>query len=135
VGGPYNYPLGTWQELNWYPEYSESQFFDFCSNVTNINAPANITAIDHALAKYSNGEPWVNLGNYATYFQQAFLPLCTSGRIDSTDTGCFSTQNREFSHVLKSFANNRTETFYADPTNGAQEGSRSYLYTSNSPCQ
>ncbi|KAF4635431.1 hypothetical protein G7Y89_g2660 [Cudoniella acicularis] len=58
IGGPFNYPLDTWQELNWYPAYSGNQFFDFCSNVTNIDAPANVTAIDHALAKYTNGEPW-----------------------------------------------------------------------------
>lgn len=64
---------------------------DFCGNVTNIDAPVNVTAIDYALAKYTNGEPWTNLGNYATYFQEAFLPLCTSGDIDSTE--CFSTQN------------------------------------------
>ena len=37
--------------------------------------------------------------------------MCTTGRIDSTDPGCFSTQN---------------QTFYADVSNGA---ARSYLYS------
>lgn len=86
-----NYPKDTWQELNWYPAYSAPDFFQFCSNVTNINAPASVTAIDNALAKYTHGKPWVNLGNYAEYFKREFLPLCPSGDYDSTS--CFGTQN------------------------------------------
>jgi hypothetical protein len=93
VGGPMNYPTSTWQELNWYPDYSSPDFFDFCNNVTNIDAPANVTAIDKALAKYTHGAPWTNLGNYATYFKKYFLPLCPSGNYDSPF--CFGTQNGE----------------------------------------
>ncbi|RDL38322.1 uncharacterized protein BP5553_02662 [Venustampulla echinocandica] len=111
IGGPMNYPKDTWQELNWYPAYSAPDFFDFCSNVTNINAPASVTAFDNALAKYTHGKPWVNLGNYADFFKKAFLPLCPSGDYDSTS--CFGTQNA---------------SFWADESNGP---GRSYLYTSN----
>lgn len=111
IGGPMNYPTNTWQELNWYPAYSGPDFFNFCSNVTNINAPSSVTAIDYSLAKYTNGEPWVNLGNYANYFKQAFLPLCLDGNYDSTDPGCFGTQNA---------------SFWADPENTSV---RSYLYS------
>lgn len=104
-----NYPTNTWQELNWYPAYSGPDFFDFCSNVTNADAPANVTAVDYALAKYTNGKPWTNLGNYANYFKEAFLPLCPSG--DYNSVSCFGTQN---------------QTYWADTSNSAL---RSYLYT------
>jgi len=86
-----NYPTSTWQELNWYPAYSAPDFFNFCSNVTNIYPPSSVTEIDYALANYTNGEPWVNLGNYATYFINNFIPLCDGAPIDSTE--CFGTQN------------------------------------------
>ncbi|CAG8952089.1 hypothetical protein HYFRA_00000827 [Hymenoscyphus fraxineus] len=111
IGGPMNYPTATWQELNWYPAYSSDNFFNFCNNVTNIDAPANITSVDYALAKYTDGEPWVNLGNYAAYFKKNFLPLCSSGDYDSSIGGCFGTQN---------------ETYWANPSNS---GGRSYLWT------
>ncbi|KAL6717533.1 hypothetical protein ACLMJK_005448 [Lecanora helva] len=109
LGGPMNYPTSTWQELNWNSSYGSRDFFDFCSNVTNIYAPANITAVDNALNEYSNGEAWTNLGNYAHYVKQTILPLCKGAPIDSTS--CFGTQN---------------QTFYADTTNSAE---RSYLYS------
>lgn len=111
IGGPMNYPTNTWQELNWNETYGSDDFWDFCSNVTNINPLKNISNIDTALSKYSNGEAWVGLGSYANYIKQVLVPQCSSGRIDSTDPGCFGTQN---------------QTFYADATNG---GSRSYLYS------
>jgi hypothetical protein len=111
IGGPMNYPTNTWQELNWSPLYGSEDFWHFCSNVTDLNPPKNVSSVDTALAKYSNGDAWVGLGSYAEYVKQILLPACESGRIDSTDPGCFSTQN---------------ETFYADPTNGA---ARSYLYS------
>ena len=101
VGGPLSYPTNSWQELNWYPAYSWNDFFDFCSNVTNINAPANITAVDSALVKYSNGDPWTNLGNYANYIKQAILPLCSSADYDSPE--CFGTQNGLSRDHLRSF--------------------------------
>lgn len=106
-----NYPTNTWQELNWSELYGSSDFFNFCSNVTNPSPPENISSIDTALSQYSNGEAWTGLGNYASYVKNTLLPLCTTGRINSTDPGCFSTQN---------------QTYYADPTNGA---ARSYLYS------
>jgi hypothetical protein len=104
-----NYPTATWQELNWNPAYSYPDFFDFCSNVTDFNSPSNITAIDYVLANYTKGEPWINLGNYATYFKKNFLPLCPSGDFDSTS--CFGTQS---------------QSFWA---NTANSDGRSYLYT------
>ena len=110
IGGPMNYPTNTWQELNWNSTYGSQDFFHFCSNVTNLDAPSNITAIDTALSKYSNGLAWTNLGNYAQYVKQTLLPLCADG-IPIDSTSCFGTQN---------------QTFYADTTNSA---SRSYLYS------
>jgi hypothetical protein len=86
-----NYPTNTWQELNWDPNQGSEDFFNFCRNVTNIDAPANITAVDNILANYTNGEPWTNLGNYAAYVKRVLLPLCPSGDFDNTS--CFGTQN------------------------------------------
>ncbi|EUC47090.1 hypothetical protein COCMIDRAFT_35385 [Bipolaris oryzae ATCC 44560] len=101
LGGPLTYPTGTWQEINWH----------FCSNITNPSPPAAHLDIDTALSTHSHGEPWTGLGNYAAYIKNVILPFCTTGRINSTDYGCFSTQNT---------------TFYADPTNS---NTRSYLYS------
>ncbi|KAL8748066.1 MAG: hypothetical protein Q9190_000151 [Brigantiaea leucoxantha] len=91
LGGPMNYPTETWQELNWYPAYDHEDIFQFFSNVTNLDAPENITAVDYALANYTNGEPWTNLGNYANYVKQVIVPLCESGDINNSQ--CFGTQN------------------------------------------
>lgn len=96
-----NYPTDTWQELNWYPAYSGTSFFEFCSNVTNFNAPENVTKVDYALAKYTNGEAWVNLGNYAQYVKETLLPLCPDGNYDSME--CFGTQNGLSSSNLLEF--------------------------------
>jgi hypothetical protein len=111
IGGSFNYPTGTWQELNWSDLYGSDDFWHFCSNVTNPTPSPNISSVDTALSQYSNGSAWTGLGNYAEYIQQVLIPLCESGRIDSTDRGCFSTQN---------------QTLYANPTN---DGGRSYLYS------
>ena len=62
------------------------------------------------MAKYTDNEPWTNLGNYANYVKKYLIPLCDGAPIDSSE--CFSTQN---------------VSFWADPTNTAD---RSYLYTS-----
>ncbi|KAN0115436.1 peptidase S28 [Hyaloscypha variabilis] len=94
LGGPFNYPTNSWQELNWYPGYNAPDFFNFCSNVTNINTPDNITLIDYALARYSNNTPWTNLGNYANYIKEEFLPLCPNRDYNSPE--CFGTQNGSF---------------------------------------
>ncbi|KAM3089064.1 hypothetical protein ACMFMG_000682 [Clarireedia jacksonii] len=109
IGGPMNYPMGTWQELNWNLAYSSDDFWNFCSNVTNMDAPEAITEVDYALANYTGGEPWTNLGNYANYIKTALIPSCGGAPIDST--ACFGTQN---------------QTYWADISNGA---GRSYLYT------
>jgi hypothetical protein len=55
LGGPMNYPTNTWQELNWYPNYTTTDFFNFCSNVANFDAPAHITALDSVLSNYKSG--------------------------------------------------------------------------------
>lgn len=86
-----NYPTNTWQELNWYPAYDSPDFFEFCNNVTNIDAPESITAVDLELAHYTDGESWTNLGNYANYIKQTLVPQCESGDIGSTS--CYGTQN------------------------------------------
>lgn len=77
VGGPFDYPTETWQELLWTTQ--ESQFWDFCSRLTDLDAPENITAVDTQLAKYTNGEAWTNLGNYANYVKEVILPTCSTG--------------------------------------------------------
>lgn len=109
LGGPMNYPTETWQELNWNPAYGSSDFWYFCHNITNMDAPHNISQIDYELAPYTHGEPWPNLGNYANYIKNYLIPICDGAPIDST--ACFGTQN---------------QTYWADTTNSA---SRSYLYS------
>ncbi|KAI1327644.1 peptidase S28 [Xylariaceae sp. FL0255] len=109
VGGPFYYPTNTWQEIYWNPSIGSPDFFNFCLNVTNPDAPANVTAVDKALSKYTNGETWTNLGNYAEYIKKFVIPLCASGDLNSPQ--CFGTQHPEW---------------WADPTPGAE---RSYLYT------
>ncbi|KIV95276.1 hypothetical protein PV10_02949 [Exophiala mesophila] len=109
LGGPMNYPTNTWQELNWYPEYDHPDFFWFCNNVTDPDAPVEITSVDSQLANYTDGEVWTGLGGYASYVKQVVVGPLSADVIDTT--AGFSTQN---------------ETFYADPTSSA---SRSYLYS------
>ncbi|KAF4627217.1 hypothetical protein G7Y89_g10938 [Cudoniella acicularis] len=109
IGGPFVYPTHTWQEINWNPRFGHEDFFDFCRNVTDVNAPANNTEIDNQLVSYTNGENWKNLGNYAAYIKRVVLPLCPSRDYNSGD--CFGTQHPDY---------------WADTTNGA---TRSYLYT------
>ena len=98
------------QELNWYPAYDHRDFFDFCNNVTDQNAPANITAVDTQLSNYTNGQPWTGLGGYAEYVKNVVVSACPSEDLIDT-TQCFSTQNK---------------TYWADTTNSVL---RSYLYT------
>jgi hypothetical protein len=109
IGGPLFYPVSTWQEINWNSKYSQRDFFDFCRNVTDINAPGNITNVDLTLSKYTDGIPWKNLGNYAAYIKRVVLPLCVNG--DYNSPTCFGTQHPDY------WANVTTRT------------RRSYLYT------
>ena len=88
-----NYPTNTWQELNWSPDYTSNDFFDFCSNVTDVDMPANLTAVDDQLAQYTAGEPWTGLGGWSNYVKQNLIPLCGGEPINSVY--CFGTQNRE----------------------------------------
>ena len=97
LGGPMNYPTNTWQELSWLnltTAPGSHDFWNFCGNVTNLNAPANITAVDSILANRTGGQPWTNLGNYANYVQQVVNPICTSG--DYNSSSCFGTQYRKY---------------------------------------
>ena len=109
VGGPFFYPTNTWQELNWDPNAGSYDFWYFCWNVTNADAPESIKKVDNELSSVTNGEPWYNLGNYANYIKKYIIPLCGGAPINSTE--CFSTQN---------------ETYWALDHN---HGKRSYLYT------
>ena len=102
-------PTNTWQELCWNDECGAEDFFDFCRNVTNLDAPASTTAVDHELANYTGGLPWTNLGNYANYVKNVVLPYCPDGDYDST--ACFGTQN---------------QSYWADVSNN---DGRSYLYS------
>lgn len=119
-----NYPTNTWQELGW-SSSGAPDFWYFCNNVTNLNAQENITQIDYALAQYTNGEPWTNLGNYANYFKIAVLPICEDGDVNSS--ACFGTQNGMTSLISPRDANPSIVSFWADVSN---TGTRSYLYTS-----
>ncbi|KAI3322394.1 peptidase S28 [Xylariaceae sp. AK1471] len=114
LGGPFYYPTYTWQEINWNPQYAHTNFFDFCDNVTDINPPdaANRTKVDNALAGYTNGEPWKNLGNYAAYIRRVILPLCVSGDYNTPE--CFGTESLD------------SPAWWANTTNGAE---RSFLYS------
>ncbi|EXJ78531.1 hypothetical protein A1O1_08932 [Capronia coronata CBS 617.96] len=110
LGGPMNYPTNTWQELSWNEASDAPDFFAFCNNITDMNAPANITAVDMQLANYTNGSAWTGLGAYANYVKEVIVSTCPSEDLIGT-TSCFSTQN---------------QTFYAITDNSA---SRSYLYS------
>ena len=109
LGGPMNYPTNTWQELNWNKADSSDDFWNFCNNITDMDAPKEVNAADGALTQYSNGEAWTGLGRYANYVKKYIVPLCKGGNINSS--GCFGTQN---------------ESYWA---NVANDDSRSYLYT------
>lgn len=50
---------------------------DTSDNVTDLNAPANITAVDTQLANYTNGSAWTGLGAYANYVKEGELSLVT----------------------------------------------------------
>ncbi|CAK4017316.1 serine protease EDA2 [Lecanosticta acicola] len=109
LGGPLYYPTSTWQELIWDPAQSDMDFWYFCRNVTNLDAPHNIPQVDYELAPYTNGEPWTNLGNYANYIKMQLIPTCNGAPIDSS--ACFGTQD---------------PAYWANTTN---DKDRSYLYT------
>lgn len=47
--------------------------------------------MDEQLAKYTDGEPWENLGNYAKYIKEVILPTCESG--DYAGGECFGQGN------------------------------------------
>ncbi len=81
----------AWQELTWEPRYQYTGFWAFCSNLTNLDAPAELAAVDQSMAKYSGDKPWTNLGNYADYVKRVILPTCSSGEYNSIE--CFGTQN------------------------------------------
>ena len=96
-----NYPTNTWQELGWSETSGSNDFWEFCENVTNTNPTSDIKAIDSALAKYTDGKEWTNLGNYANYIKNAILPICEDG--DYNNSNCFGTQNGEFDWLLLKF--------------------------------
>ncbi|KAI1374948.1 peptidase S28 [Hypoxylon crocopeplum] len=110
IGNPGFYHSNTWQELNWNSTYGSRDFFYFCGNVSDIDAPEDIAQVDYALANYTKGEPWVGLGSYANYIKRYTLQLCPSGDYNSND--CWGTQNAS---AWASIENTST---------------RSYLYTS-----
>jgi hypothetical protein len=83
-----NYPMNTWQELNWYPAYDAPDFFTFCNNVTDLNAPANITVVDMQLANYDSA--WTGLGVYANFVKEVIVSTCPSEDLIDT-TKCFLT--------------------------------------------
>lgn len=58
IGGPFYYKTNTWQELNWDPDFASDDFWLFCENVTNLEAPESIKNLDYALSSTTNGAPW-----------------------------------------------------------------------------
>lgn len=91
VGGPFDYPTETWQELAWQDQ--DTTFWAFCTALTDLDAPANVTAVDAQMAQYSNGEVWTNLGNYAEWIKSVILPTCPSGNYAGGE--CFGQGNGE----------------------------------------
>lgn len=89
LGGPFDYPTETWQELSWQDQ--DTTFWEFCRAVTDLDAPENVTAVDEQLAKYTNGSAWTNLGNYADYIKEVILPTCPSGNYAGGE--CFGQGN------------------------------------------
>lgn len=89
VGGPFDYPTDTWQELAWQDQ--DTTFWAFCETVTDLDAPANVTAVDAQMAKYTDGEVWTNLGNYAEWIKSEILPTCPSGNYAGGE--CFGQGN------------------------------------------
>lgn len=75
IGNPGNYLSNTWQELNWNSSYGSRDFFYFCGNVSNIDAPKEISEVDYALSNYTKGEPWVGLGGYAVSIMFSFFSV------------------------------------------------------------
>jgi hypothetical protein len=65
IGNPGTYFSNTWQELNWNSTYGSRDFFNFCGNVTDIDAPDEIAKVDYVMSNYTKGEPWIGLGGYA----------------------------------------------------------------------
>ncbi|KAF7516693.1 hypothetical protein G7054_g14050 [Neopestalotiopsis clavispora] len=110
IGNPGFYLAATWQELNWNASYGADDFFEFCGNVTDVNAPENITQVDYTFANYTNGQPWDGLGGYADYIKKYLLPNCFNGDYNSND--CWGTQNA---------------SWWADVSSSS---TRSYVYTS-----
>ncbi|RWA08733.1 hypothetical protein EKO27_g6366 [Xylaria grammica] len=89
IGNPGNYFSNTWQELNWNSSYGSHDFFYFCGNVSNIDAPKEISEIDYSLSNYTNGEPWVGLGGYAgTQNQSAWADITNSASRSYLYTSC-----------------------------------------------
>lgn len=91
VGGPFDYPTETWQELSWQDQ--DSTFWAFCNALTDIDAPENVRAVDAQMAKYTDGEVWANLGNYAQWIKDVILPTCPSGNYAGGE--CFGQGNGE----------------------------------------
>jgi hypothetical protein len=112
IGNPGFYWVDTWQELNWNSTYGSNAFFEFCGNVTDIDPPADVAAVDDLFANLTNGEPWTGLGSYAAYLQREVLPGCPNADYNGSEDGCFGTQNA---------------TWWADVSNTV---TRSYTYTS-----
>ncbi|KAF2970247.1 hypothetical protein GQX73_g3300 [Xylaria multiplex] len=89
IGNPGFYLSNTWQELNWNSTYGSRDFFHFCGNVSNIDAPKEISDVDYSLSHYTNGEPWVGLGGYAgTQNQSAWADITNSGSRSYLYTSC-----------------------------------------------
>ncbi len=74
IGNPGFYLSNTWQELNWNSSYGSRDFFYFCGNVSDIDAPKGVSDIDYSMSIYTNGEPWVGLGGYAVSILFFHLP-------------------------------------------------------------
>ena len=88
-----NYPTNTWQELNWHPAYDSPDFFWFCNNITDMNAPVHITNVDMQLANYTGGTAWTGLGAYANYVKEVIVSGYATQDIDTT--AGLSTQNSQ----------------------------------------
>jgi len=91
LSGPMSYPANTWHELSWVT-FGSNDFFDFCSNVTNIDTLANIPPL---IARDRNTPAPISwFGGYAVYLKDVVKPGCASG--DYNNSLCFGTLNASF---------------------------------------
>ena len=94
--------VGWWQELNWDPEVSDPEFYNFCNNLTSIDVLYPATEPKRSEAHYlieqggyTANKTLVNqLLNYIGYINLTAVAACTAEK--DTQDSCFSNLNVTF---------------------------------------